>query len=106
MQALNIRIGKHGGLFASCLIRDKAEKAGLHIVGGSMVGETAIMRQASTVFLHRSCVEYIEGLEENAGWLNADPVTQSQGDPSLVSDVIINERDFEKCLVRKVVNKF
>ncbi len=100
-QWFNIRVGKHGGLLASGMIRDEARKAGIGIVGGSMVGETGVLTQASSIFLQRSDdLEYIEGLGQNHDWLQYDPVVNLGGDPAGFNQLDALEHVFELC-VRK-----
>lgn len=100
-QWFNIRVGKHGGLLASVAIRDEARKAGIGIVGGSMVGETGVLTQASSILLQRSeDLEYIEGLGQNQDWLQCDPVVNLGGDPAGFNQLDALETVFDIC-VRK-----
>ena len=74
-QLFNIRVGKHGGLQASRQIRDMAVAAGIGLVGGSMVGESGVLTQASRLLLrHSEAISYVEGLGQNRNWLATDPV--------------------------------
>lgn len=42
-----------------------------------MVGETAVLSQAGSEFLHRSNeIDYIEGVGQNRTWLRQDPMRQ------------------------------
>lgn len=101
-QWFNIRVGKHGGLLASGKIRDLARKAGIGIVGGSMVGETGVLTQASSILLHRSHdLEYIEGLGQNHSWLQYDPVVNLGGDPADFNQLDALEHLFELCVRKK-----
>jgi len=74
-QIYNLRIGKHGGMRATRIIRDLAQAAGIGLVSGSMVGETGILTQASELLLSRSSsFDYVEGLGQNRQFLAIDPV--------------------------------
>ncbi|MFK7894082.1 MAG: mandelate racemase/muconate lactonizing enzyme family protein [Granulosicoccus sp.] len=74
-QIFNIRLGKHGGLLGSRHVRDCALNKGIGVVAGSMVGETGLLTQASTLFASRSdSLPYVEGLGQNQSWLTTDPV--------------------------------
>jgi len=65
-QIFNLRIGKHGGIRATRIIRDLANTHGIGLVSGSMVGETGILTQASELLLSRSTgFDYVEGLGQN-----------------------------------------
>lgn len=101
-QWFNIRLGKHGGLFASSRIRDKAIAAGIGVVGGSMVGETSALTQASTVFLHRSnSIEYIEGLGQNRSWLLMDPFELLTKQTTDFQKLEIDHSVVDQCLVKE-----
>lgn len=79
-QLYNIRVGKHGGLLGSRLVRDCALANGVGLVGGSMVGESGLLTQASALLLSRSdALPYIEGLGQNRSWLSVDPVERFAG---------------------------
>ncbi len=83
-QIYNLRIGKHGGLRATRVIRDLANDNAIGLVGGSMVGETGILSQASELLLSRSKgFDYIEGLGQNRQFLSLDPVELVEGDTPL-----------------------
>lgn len=101
-QWFNIRLGKHGGLLASCQIRDKALAAGVGVVGGSMVGETSVLTQASTVFLHRSSsIDYIEGLGQNRSWLLTDPFEPLQTQMPDFQCLKVDQSILDQCLVQE-----
>jgi muconate cycloisomerase len=101
-QWFNIRLGKHGGLLASSRIRDKALAAGVGVVGGSMVGETSVLTQASTVFLHRSnSIEYIEGLGQNRSWLLTDPFQPLEHQTTDFLNLQLDQSVLEQCLVEE-----
>jgi len=103
-QLFNIRVGKHGGLLASRLIRDCAHKHGLKCVVGSMVGETGILRQASSVLLqHSESIPYVEGLVQNRQWLTIDPVISQGSDPSSLATFHYRSLESEP-MVRSVRN--
>lgn len=98
-QCFNIRVGKHGGLLASARIRDLALDAGIGIVGGSMVGETGVLTQASSVFLHRSSeLNYVEGLGQNQTWLVDDPVENKGCSPAEFSRLDARKHVFDNCV--------
>ncbi len=83
-QIYNLRIGKHGGIRATRIIRDLALANGIGLVSGSMVGETGILTQASELLLSRSTgFDYVEGLGQNRFFLGIDPVELVQGDGPL-----------------------
>jgi len=85
-QIFNIRVGKHGGLLGSRCIRDIGQAAGLDLVGGSMVGESGVLTQASELLLSRSnALPYVEGLGQNRQFLELDPVEMEQADTKSVS---------------------
>lgn len=74
-QIFNVRLGKHGGMVGSRLIRDCALNNGIGLVAGSMVGESGVLTQASTLFVSRSdSLPYVEGLGQNRSFLSIDPV--------------------------------
>jgi L-alanine-DL-glutamate epimerase-like enolase superfamily enzyme len=100
-QWFNIRIGKHGGLLASMRIRDKALSAGIKVVGGSMVGETTVLTQASAVFLQRSeDIDYIEGLGQNRTWLSQDPMINTEVLPFNFNQLQADKSVFDQCLIK------
>jgi len=87
-QVFNIRVGKHGGLQASRHIRDIALASGIGVVGGSMVGESGILTQASNLLLCRSeAISYVEGLGQNRSWLAMDPVDVDDSDHSTIQPI-------------------
>ncbi len=99
-QLFNIRVGKHGGVCASAAIRDFAKSKGIGVVGGSMVGETSVLTQASTVFLSRSpTLNYVEGLGQNRSWLLHDPLQQTDD----VSDHIFNRFTADEAVIEKTL---
>jgi len=101
-QLFNIRIGKHGGLLASRQVRDCAENHGLKCVAGSMVGESSILSQASSVLLqHSENIPYVEGLEQNRRWLKLDPVISHDTGPSSLATFHFRELESAP-LVRSV----
>ncbi len=101
-QWFNIRVGKHGGMLASCRIRDKAAAAGMGVVAGSMVGETSALTQASTLFLNRSSeLDYVEGLGQNRSWLRMDPFKPSVSQSMDFHDLCIDQAVLEQCLVEQ-----
>jgi len=62
-QYFNIRVGKSGGLLASRQIMGVARGNGIGLVGGSMVGESAVLRHGSELLLrHTDDLPYVEGL--------------------------------------------
>ena len=74
-QIFNIRVGKCGGLLASSKIMGVARARAIGLVGGSMVGESAVLRHASQLLLlHSEDLPYVEGLEQNRSLLTFDPV--------------------------------
>jgi len=101
-QLFNIRVGKHGGLCASAAIRDFAKAHCIGVVGGSMVGETSALTQASTVFLSRSpTLDYVEGLGQNRSWLLHDPLQQTQRSKHIFNRFTADEEVIEKTLIRQ-----
>lgn len=75
-QIFNIRIGKCGGLIASIFIRDAALLAGMGIVAGTMVGESAVLHHASELLLtYSESLAYVEGLGQHKSLLMQDPIT-------------------------------
>ena len=79
-QAVNLRVGKLGGLYPTRLVRDLAARGGLALVAGSMVGESGVLTQASELLLSRSAgLDYVEGLGQNVRFLEVDPVTRLDG---------------------------
>ncbi len=74
-QFFNIRVGKCGGLLASSRIMGVARAGRIRVVGGSMVGESAVLRHASELLLlHSDDLPYVEGLAQNRALLAFDPV--------------------------------
>ncbi|OLC08540.1 MAG: hypothetical protein AUI57_07175 [Candidatus Rokubacteria bacterium 13_1_40CM_2_68_8] len=74
-QYFNIRVGKCGGLLASRQIMGVARGNGIGLVGGSMVGESAVLRHGSELLLrHTDDLPYVEGLAQNRALLACEPV--------------------------------
>jgi len=74
-QAFNVRVGKCGGLLASSRIMNVARTSGIRLLGGSMVGESAVLRHASELLLlHSEDLPYVEGLRQNRSLLAFEPV--------------------------------
>ena len=74
-QYFNIRVGKCGGLLASRQIMGVARAHGIRLVGGSMVGESAVLRHGSELLLrHTEDLPYVEGLAQNRALLACEPV--------------------------------
>jgi len=85
-QIYNLRIGKHGGMRATRIIRDHANANGIGLVSGSMVGETGVLTQASELLLTRSTgFDYVEGLGQNRHFLAIDPVERVEVEGPLQS---------------------
>jgi L-alanine-DL-glutamate epimerase-like enolase superfamily enzyme len=79
----NIRVGKCGGLLASSKIMDLARAHAIGLVGGSMVGESAVLRHVSgRLLLHNEDLPYVEGLEQNRALLACEPAEVISGELS------------------------
>lgn len=60
-QAINVRVGKHGGLSAAATMIRTAHHAGLAVQVGSLVGETAILSNAGALLVqHFPLIRYVE----------------------------------------------
>jgi L-alanine-DL-glutamate epimerase-like enolase superfamily enzyme len=60
-QAINVRVGKHGGLSAAVTMIRTAHDAGLSVQVGSLVGETAILSNSGALLAqHFPLVRYVE----------------------------------------------
>ncbi|TMC55062.1 MAG: hypothetical protein E6J20_01060 [Chloroflexi bacterium] len=74
-QYFNVRVGKCGGLLGSSQIMATARASGIRLVGGSMVGESAVLRHGSELLLgHTDDLPYVEGLAQNRALLACEPV--------------------------------
>jgi L-Ala-D/L-Glu epimerase / N-acetyl-D-glutamate racemase len=74
-QYFNIRVGKCGGLLASSQVMAIARASDIQLVGGSMVGESAVLRHGAELLLrHTDDLPYVEGLAQNRALLACEPV--------------------------------
>ena len=61
-------------------ILNRARDAGIGVVAGTMVGETAVLDAASELLLaHRDELSYVEGLGQSRQILEASPVIRVSG---------------------------
>jgi L-alanine-DL-glutamate epimerase-like enolase superfamily enzyme len=82
-QYFNVRVGKCGGLVATAQIISVARASGIRLVGGSMVGESAVLRHGSELLLrHTEDLPYVEGLAQNRALLECEPVTVARTETS------------------------
>ncbi|MEE9335387.1 MAG: enolase C-terminal domain-like protein [Granulosicoccaceae bacterium] len=103
-QIYNLRIGKHGGIRATRIIRDLANASGIGLVSGSMVGETGILTQASELLLSRSTgFDYVEGLGQNRQFLAIDPVELVAGGQRLKTFKLKPQADAELVQGRRTI---
>jgi len=97
-QFFNIRVGKCGGLLACSMIMGVARSSGIRLVGGSMVGESAVLRHASELLLlHSEDLPYVEGLRQNRSLLAFEPVeVVVHGETTVFR---LREEAWEQCFV-------
>src|SRR5436190_2163196 len=97
-QFFNIRVGKCGGLLACSMIMGVARSSGIRLVGGSMVGESAVLRHASELLLlHSDDLPYVEGLRQNRSLLAFEPVeVVVHGETTVFR---LREEAWEQCFV-------
>lgn len=95
-QAINVRIGKCGGISGAAAMLKAAKAAGFDVVAGTMVGETSVLLRASQKMLeYWNDLDYVEGIDQSRQLLIAEPVVVTKGQ---------NDKHFE--WVAKYVNEF
>ncbi|MEL7310191.1 MAG: enolase C-terminal domain-like protein [Pseudomonadota bacterium] len=76
-QIINARVGKCGGIAGTRAVVEAAIDAGLSLVCGTMVGESAVLLRYSGKLLHHcDALDYVEGIDQNKTLL-ADEVIVS-----------------------------
>ncbi|MEL7023503.1 MAG: enolase C-terminal domain-like protein [Pseudomonadota bacterium] len=76
-QIINARVGKCGGIAGTKAVIDAAMDAGLSLVCGTMVGESAVLlRYSRKVLQYCDALDYVEGIDQNKTLL-ADEVIVS-----------------------------